>query len=130
MAIEIYYLIWRVKNIINYRGIRNDLINELKTFIIGPRKDDEILGKQIRQMQVNLSGELVSFGATSDAVNERENAIGTHAEISEEQVYEQLKINKICKYLSMCFSFKQKELVPIEMAVYEDGINSEKFIKK
>ena len=107
----------------NYQGVRNDLINELETFLIGPRKDDEILGKQLRPMQVYLSGKLVPFGATSDVVNEREHAIETHVEISEEEVDEQLKTKKIFRPSSMGFSFKLKELVPIELeaswAVYE-----------
>lgn len=108
---------------VDYQGIRNDLINELETFLIGPRKDDEILGKQLRPMQVYLSGKLVPFGATSDVVNERDNAIDTHVEISEEEVDEQLKTKKIFRPSSMGFSFKLKELVPIEIeaswAVYE-----------
>lgn len=108
----------RSEKMTNYQGIRSDLITELETFLIGPRKEDEILGKQLRPMQVYLSGKLVPFGATSDVVNERDNAIDTHVEISEEEVDEQLKTKKIFRPSSMGFSFKLKELLPIEIEAY------------
>lgn len=106
-----------------YQSIRNDLIKELESFLVGPRKADEILGSKLRPMAVYLSGKLVPFGSTSDVVNERDNALETHVEINEEDVDEQLKTRKIFRPSSMGFSFKLKELVPIEIeanwAVYE-----------
>lgn len=107
----------------NYQIIRNDLIKELESFLIGPRKENEILGSKLRPMAVYLLGKLVPFGATSDVVNERDNAIETHVEMNEEVVDEQLKTRKIFRPSSMGFSFKLKDLVPIEIeakwAVYE-----------
>ena len=106
-----------------YQFIRNDLIKELESFLIGPRKEDEILGSKLRPMQVYLSGKLVPFGSTSDVVNEIDNAIDTHVEINSEEVDEQLKTRKIFRPSSMGISFKMKELVPIEIeanwAIYE-----------
>ncbi|KYC89946.1 hypothetical protein B4102_3953 [Heyndrickxia sporothermodurans] len=107
----------------DYKNIRNDLINELETFLVGPRNEDEILGAKIRPMALYLTGKLVPLGATSDVVNEKENAIETHVEISEEEIDEQLKTRKIFRPSSMGISFKLKKLVPIEVeanwATYE-----------
>lgn len=106
-----------------YQSLRNDLINQLETFLIGPRIDDEILGSKIRPMALYLTGKLVPIGATSDVVNEKENAIETHVEISNEEIDEQLKTRKIFRPSSMGISFKLKSLVPIEIeaswATYE-----------
>ncbi|TSI07645.1 DISARM system helicase DrmA [Lysinibacillus sp. BW-2-10] len=106
-----------------YQLIRNDLIRELESFLVGPRKEDEILGSKLRPMQVYLSGKLVPFGSTADVVNERDNAIETHVEVDSEEVDELLKTRKIFRPSSMGFSFKLKELVSVEIeanwAVYE-----------
>lgn len=98
-----------------YQNTRNELINELEKFLVGPRSEDEILSTKIRPMQLYLTGKLVPIGATSDVVNERENAIETHGEISEEEMNEQLKTRKIFRPSSMGISFKLKKLVPIEV---------------
>lgn len=107
----------------DYRNTRNDLINELETFLIGPRNEDEVLGAKIRPMSLYLTGKLVPIGATSDVVNEKENAIDTHVEVSEEEIDEQLKTRKIFRPSSLGISFKLKKLVPIEIeanwATYE-----------
>lgn len=107
----------------NYKVLRNELIEELETYLVGPRKDDEILGTKIRPMALYLTGKLVPIGATSDVVNEKENAIETHVEVSEEEIDEQLKTRKIFRPSSMGISFKLKKLVPIEIeatwATYE-----------
>ncbi|MEB6549449.1 hypothetical protein MXL46_10135 [Heyndrickxia sporothermodurans] len=98
----------------DYKNIRNDLINELETFLVGPRNEDEILGAKIRPMALYLTGKLVPLGATSDVVNEKENAIETHLEISEEEIDEQLKTRKIFRPSSMGISFKLKKLVKLK----------------
>lgn len=107
----------------NYKVLRNELIEELETYLVGPRNDDEILGAKIRPMALYLTGKLVPIGATSDVVNEKENAIETHVEVSEEEIDEQLKTRKIFRPSSMGISFKLKKLVPIEIeaswATYE-----------
>ncbi|NLJ17675.1 DISARM system helicase DrmA [Globicatella sulfidifaciens] len=118
----------------DYQSLRNDLIKELETFLIGPRKDDEILGAKIRPMALYLTGKLVPVGATSDVVNEKENAIETHVEISEEEIDEQLKTRKIFRPSSMGISFKLKKLVPIEIeaswATYEGEEHKREFHKE
>lgn len=53
------------------KNIRSNLIDELETFLVGPRSDDEILGSKIRPMVLYLTGKLVPLGATSDVVNEK-----------------------------------------------------------
>lgn len=107
----------------NYKVLRNELIEELETYLVGPRNDNEILGAKIRPMALYLTGKLVPIGATSDVVNEKENAIETHVEVSEEEIDEQLKTRKIFRPSSMGISFKLKKLVPIEIeakwATYE-----------
>ena len=65
-----------------YTAIRKDLIQELKTYLVGPHSVDEILGKDIRPMQLYLTGKLVPFGSSSDVVNERDNAIETHVQVT------------------------------------------------
>lgn len=116
---------------LNYKNTRNDLINELETFLVGPRSDDEILGAKIRPMSLYLTGKLVPIGATSDVVNEKENAIETHVEISEEEIDEQLKTRKIFRPSSMGISFKLTKLVPIEVeaswATYEGDEHKREF---
>ncbi|GAE27535.1 DNA and RNA helicase [Halalkalibacter wakoensis JCM 9140] len=115
----------------NYQVLRNDLIEELESYLVGPRKNDEILGSKIRPMALYLTGKLVPIGATSDVVNEKENAIETHAEIADEEIDEQLKTRKIFRPSSMGFSFKLKELVPIEInaswATYEGEEHKREF---
>jgi hypothetical protein len=106
-----------------FQNLRNDLINELETFLVGPRGHDEILGPKIRPMALYLTGKLVPIGATSDVVNEKDQAIETHVEIDDEEIDEQLKTRKIFRPSSMGFSFKLKKLVSIEIeaswATYE-----------
>lgn len=108
---------------VSYQTIRNDLIHELETFLVGPRSEEEILGSKIRPMALYLTGKLVPIGATSDVVNEKEQAIETHVEIEEEEIDEQLLTRKIFRPSSMGLSFKLKKLVPIELeaswAIYE-----------
>lgn len=115
----------------DYQVLRNDLIDELETFLVGPRKDDEILGAKIRPMALYLTGKLVPIGATSDVVNEKEQAIDTHVEINEEEIDEQLKTRKIFRPSSMGISFKLKELKPIEIeaswATYEGEEHKREF---
>lgn len=115
----------------NYQVLRNDLIEELESFLVGPRKNDEILGSKIRPMALYLTGKLVPIGATSDVVNEKENAIETHVEIAHEEVDEQLKTRKIFRPSSMGFSFKLKKLVPIQInaswATYEGEEHKREF---
>lgn len=60
-----------VKWVLAYQNIRSNLIDELETFLVGPRSDDEILGSKIRPMVLYLTGKLVPLGATSDVVNEK-----------------------------------------------------------
>lgn len=108
----------------NYTILRKDLIEELETHLVGPHTEDEILGKDIRPMQLYLTGKLVPFGSSSDVVNERDNAIETHVQVSEEEINEQLTIKKIFRPSTMGFSFKLKELTTVEIeaswAVYEE----------
>lgn len=107
-----------------YAVLRKDLINELETYLVGPRKEDEILGGNIRPMQLYLTGKLVPLGSTSDVVNERDNAIETHVQVSEEEINEQLTTKKIFRPSTMGFSFKLEELTTVEIeaswAIYED----------
>lgn len=106
-----------------YTILRKDLIQELETYLVGPGNVDEILGKDIRPMQLYLTGKLVPFGSSSDVVNERDNAIETHVQVSEEEINEQLTIKKTFRPSTMGFSFKLKELTTIEIeaswAIYE-----------
>lgn len=107
-----------------YSILRKDLIHELETYLVGPRAADEILGAEVRPMQLYLTGKLVPFGSTSDVVNERDNAIETHVQVSEEEINEQLTIRKMFRPSTMGFSFKLKELTTVEIeaswAIYED----------
>lgn len=107
-----------------YRVLRKDLIEELENYLVGPMNIDEILGKDIRPMQLYLTGKLVPFGSSSDVVNERDNAIETHIQVSEEEINEQLTIKKIFRPSTMGFSFKLKELTTVEIeaswAIYEE----------
>lgn len=120
-----------MKWVLAYQSIRSNLIDELETFLVGPRSDDEILGSKIRPMVLYLTGKLVPLGATSDVVNEKENVIETHVEIAEEEIDEQLKTRKIFRPSSMGFSFKLKKLVPIEIeaswATYEGQEHKQEF---
>ncbi|MEH7349135.1 DISARM system helicase DrmA [Gottfriedia acidiceleris] len=114
-----------------YQSTRNDLINELETFLVGPRSGDEILGSKIRPMALYLTGKLVPIGATSDVVNEKDQAIDTHVEINDEDIDEQLKTRKIFRPSSMGISFKLKNMVPIEIqaswATYEGEEHKREF---
>lgn len=107
-----------------YTVLRKGLIHELETFLIGPRMQDEILGKNIRPMQFYLTGKLVPFGSTSDVINERDNAIETHVQVSEEKIDEQLTLKKLFRSSTMGISFKLKKLTTVEIeaswAIYED----------
>jgi len=107
-----------------YSILRKELIDELETYLVGPRTVDEILGKDIRPMQLYLTGKLVPFGSTSDVVNERDLAIETHVEVSEEEIDEQLTMRKMFRPSTMGLSFKLKELTTIEIeaswAIYEE----------
>lgn len=115
----------------NYQDLRKDLIKELESFLIGPRNDDEILGSKIRPMAFYLTGKLVPIGATSDVVNEKENAIETHVEITEEEIDEQLRTRRIFRPSSMGVSFKLQKLVPIVIkaswATYEGEEHKREF---
>ncbi|OIN66536.1 helicase [Exiguobacterium sp. KRL4] len=106
-----------------YSVLRKELIHELETYLVGPRAIDEILGKEIRPMQLYLTGKLVPFGSTSDVVNERDLAIETHVEVSEEEINEQLTMKKMFRPSTMGLSFKLKELTTVEIeaswAIYE-----------
>ncbi|RDV35217.1 DISARM system helicase DrmA [Lysinibacillus capsici] len=108
-----------------YALLRKDLIHELETYLVGPRDTDEILGTEIRPMQLYLTGKLVPFGSTSDVVNERDNAIDTHVQASEEEINEQLTVKKLFRPSTMGFSFKLQELTTIKIeaswAIYEDN---------
>ncbi|MGD6827720.1 DISARM system helicase DrmA [Bacillus pumilus] len=107
-----------------YTVLRKGLIHELETYLIGPRMQDEILGKNIRPMQFYLTGKLVPFGSTSDVINERDNAIETHVQVSEEKIDEQLTLKKLFRSSTMGISFKLKKLTTVEIeaswAIYED----------
>ncbi|MDR4268704.1 helicase [Bacillus pumilus] len=107
-----------------YTFLRKGLIHELETYLIGPRMQDEILGKNIRPMQFYLTGKLVPFGSTSDVINERDNAIETHVQVSEEKIDEQLTLKKLFRSSTMGISFKLKKLTTVEIeaswAIYED----------
>ena len=107
-----------------YGQLRKDLIDELETYLVGPRLEDEVLGANIRPMQFYLSGKLVPFGSTSDVVNERDNAVDTHVQANEEEINEQLTIKKLFRPSTMGFSFKLKELTTVDIeaswAIYED----------
>lgn len=107
-----------------YSVLRKELIHELETYLVGPRAIDEILGKEIRPMQLYLTGKLVPFGSTSDVVNERDLAIETHVEVSEEEINEQLTMKKMFRPSTMGLSFKLKELTTVEIeaswAIYEE----------
>lgn len=108
----------------HYTVLRKGLIHELETYLIGPRMQDEILGKNIRPMQFYLTGKLVPFGSTSDVINERDNAIETHVQVSEEKIDEQLTLKKLFRSSTMGISFKLKKLTTVEIeaswAIYED----------
>lgn len=108
----------------SYTTLRKDLIQELETYLVGPHKVDEVLGKEIRPMQLYLTGKLVPYGSSSDVVNERDNAIETHVQVSEEEINEQLTMKKIFRPSTMGFSFKLNQLTTVEIeaswAVYED----------
>lgn len=75
-------------------------------------------------MQFYLTGKLVPLGSTSDVVNERDNAIETHIQVSEEELSEQLTTKKLFRPSTMGFSFKLQELTTVEIeaswAIYED----------
>lgn len=107
-----------------YSVLRKELIHELETYLVGPRAIDEILGKEIRPMQLYLTGKLVPFGSTSDVVNERDLSIETHVEVSEEEINEQLTMKKMFRPSTMGLSFKLKELTTVEIeaswAIYEE----------
>ncbi|USY50654.1 DISARM system helicase DrmA [Bacillus altitudinis] len=107
-----------------YTVLRKGLIHELETYLIGPRMQDEILGKNIRPMQFYLTGKLVPFGSTSDVINERDNAIETHVQVSEEMIDEQLTLKKLFRSSTMGISFKLKELTTVKIeaswAIYEN----------
>ena len=107
-----------------YSILRKDLIHELESYLVGPRREDEILGENIRPMQFYLTGKLVPLGSTSDVVNERDNAIETHIQVSEEELSEQLTTKKLFRPSTMGFSFKLQELTTVEIeaswAIYED----------
>lgn len=107
-----------------YTVLRKGLIHELETYLIGPRMQDEILGKNIRPMQFYLTGKLVPFGSTSDVINERDNAIETHVQVSEEKIDEQLTLKKLFRSSTMGISFKLEKLTTVEIeaswAIYED----------
>lgn len=107
-----------------YTVLRKGLIHELETYLIGPRMQDEILGKNIRPMQFYLTGKLVPFGSTSDVINERDNAIETHVQVSEEKIDEQLTLKKLFRSSTMGISFKLEKLATVEIeaswAIYED----------
>lgn len=107
-----------------YTALRKDLIQELETYLVGPHTTDEILGKDISPMQLYLTGKLVPFGSSSDVVNERDNAIETHVQLSEEEINEQLTNKKMFRPSTMGFSFKLKELTTVEIeanwGVYEE----------
>jgi hypothetical protein len=115
----------------DYQVLRNELIDELETFLVGPRSDNEILGSKIRPMALYLTGKLVPIGATSDVVNEKDQAIETHVEIADEEIDEQLKTRKIFRPSSMGISFKLKKLVSIEIeaswAIYEGEEHKREF---
>lgn len=108
---------------INYSLLREDLIKELEIYLIGPKSENEVLGRQVRPMQKYLTGKLVPFGSATDVVNERDNAIETHVQVNEEEINEQLTIKKIFRPSTMGFSFKLKELTTVEIkaswAVYD-----------
>lgn len=107
-----------------YSVLRKELIHELETYLVGPRAIDEILGKEIRPMQLYLTAKLVPFGSTSDVVNERDLSIETHVEVSEEEINEQLTMKKMFRPSTMGLSFKLKELTTVEIeaswAIYEE----------
>lgn len=113
-----------MKKMADYNTLRKDLIQELETFLVGPHDKYEILGKDVRPMQLYLTGKLVPFGSSSDVVNERDNAIETNVQINGEEITEQLTIKKRFRPSTMGFSFKLKELAKVEIeaswAIYEN----------
>lgn len=105
----------------SHTALRKDLIQELETYLVGPHEVDEILGKEIRPMQLYLTGKLVPFDSSADVVNERDNTIETHLQASEAEINEQITVKKKFRPATMGFSFKLKRLTIVEIEASWEG---------
>lgn len=99
----------------NYVEMRKYITHELEKFLVGPFKEDEILGQSQRPMQLYLTGKLVPFGSTASVENEIESDIEIFTTIDPDSIEERLVSRKIFRPSSMGLSFKMTELVPIQI---------------
>src|SRR5699024_692157 len=108
-------LIKKNNDINDYAKTRTDITKELERFLVGPFTETEELGWNRRPMGVYLSGKLAPFGSSSQVVNEEEVEVQTNQLIEDEKVDEHLSNRDVFRPSSLGFSFKMKELTPIEI---------------
>lgn len=103
---------------------RSRLLDDLEKLFIGPFAADEILGGRKPPMSFYLTGKLAPYGSTFEVINEDENDINTKELLDTENLDEMLSNRNPFRPSSMGFSFRMKQLVPINVStswgMYDD----------
>jgi hypothetical protein len=96
---------------------RQQVVQELEKYLIGPFETEEELGKKNNPMNLYLTGKLVPIGSASDVVNEMEENIQTKQLANDEKLDEVISNRHVFRPSSMGYSFKMKTLSEITVKI-------------
>lgn len=108
----------------NHQGTRQEIVESLNRYLVGPFEETEELGKLKQPTALYLAGKLVPIGSGSQVVKEDELDVATNVVATDEELDEYIEDRKLFRPSSMGLSFKVKEqttlTVKAKWAMYKE----------